>query len=59
MKWGWGCVREGRRGLGERGYTRWGIWFIFFNFMPPLPPDVDLYFPVDLWIIRKTNSNHI
>ena len=27
--------------------------------MPPLPPDVDLYIPVDLWIIRKTDSDHV
>lgn len=47
------------RGLGKRGYTRWGIWFIFFNFMPPLPLMLTYTSPVDLWIIRKTNSDHV
>ena len=56
MEWGWESVREGR---GKGGIPGGGIWVIFFNFMPPLPPDVDLYILVDLWIIRKTDSDHV
>lgn len=46
MERGWDGAREGE-GFREGGSTRRGVWFIFFNFMPPLPP---MLADTSLWI---------